>query len=80
MQIQFPRPASWVCPSFRLIRYDDDLRIWYQSFDADEMLRLMSCRSDEEILDVVVRSTESEVRIGSTESDVRRLRELADCI
>lgn len=79
LQIQRPGPATRIVPSYWLIRIDDDLRIRDQSFDVDEMLRLVSSRSNKEILDVVVGAAEAEVRVGSLQREVRSLGELSDC-
>lgn len=42
------------------------------------MLRLMTRRTDEEVLDVIIGSTETEVRVGSLKGDVGRLRKLSN--
>lgn len=79
MKVQLLSPRTWVLGPLRLERDYEHLRVGNDALDVDVVLGLVAGRADEEVLDVVVRSAEAKVGVGSSEGEVGRLRELAVC-
>lgn len=79
LEVQLLPPRTWVLRTLGLERDDEHLRVGNDALDVDEVLCLVASGADEEILDVVVRSAEAKVGVGSAERQVGRLRELTVC-
>lgn len=62
----------------RLVREDQDLRVWNDAFEVDKVLTLpRPRRTDEEVLDVIVGAPEAEVCVRQPEREVRRRCQLS---
>lgn len=77
MQIELPYPGSWIRNAWWLIRVDEHLGIGYQAFEVREVLLLVSCGTDKEVFDIIVRPPKAKVGVGRKKRHVRRRRQLA---
>lgn len=74
MEVQLLTPARRIQSPLGLVGIEDDLRVWNEAFDIDEVFGLATRGTYEEVLDVIVRTAESEVGVRRPESKVGRLR------
>lgn len=74
MEVQLLTPARRIQSPLGLVGIEDDLRVGNEAFDIDEVFGLATRGTYEEVLDVIVRTAESEVAVRRPESKVGRLR------